>query len=353
MMKTTHAIRPSFRVTLLRSISLIAVVLASQFNGTRSYANEVIATERDKCIDEALYQLAVWRDSFSTLDLEFTWNCPPDWTAGTNAIAESGEIRKTRYLWQDWWVSSDHQLSKTITYNEFNQPMKETGRNKDVIYSANYLTYQATPTHVELAKFGGKRGFDTQEQRIMIPVMLITTDWFNSIFDQQRVEAYGIKYINGSKCVGFVVDKTIRPTIWLDLDHGGLPCLVEATSHDSNFRWECTEFTKTDNGLWFPSKGVVKFGLNSTTHFEVTKVVMDQTIAPEQFALPLIDQKTFVRDLANGIQKLEVASPPVLSFQVAEAGLIPWWRFNCSFGMVVASLGWLHWRRKTIRFQTV
>ncbi|WP_437230640.1 hypothetical protein SH661x_002070 [Planctomicrobium sp. SH661] len=336
---------------LNRHLATLAVLLLFPLGAVSSVTADEFSVEH--CPEEfstAMEQIANWRDSLDSLSVVYEWDDPQAAGQGTGfRSSSSSEKRRTVLNWQDWWIGADCQSWKaTTTVLEPRRLGRRivTGRTLNVQYFAEFSPQSDTPHLLTAADLGSKKTLQMSEQMPLFPIYFATSGWFSGAFEKFPVKYAGSRVIDGCRCAGVLLEGDSRPMMWLDLEHDGLPRLIEPVNTATRWTWKCDEFVLMRTGRWFPKSGSFGFVDQQLSKFHVESAEMNLPIAAEAFRMPEISKSTFVRDMTCKGIPVELTSSRSIPRHTA-ASAFSWWQWPCTFGMVVTSAGWFRWRRQS------
>lgn len=291
---------------------------------------------------QALEKLGLWRESLNTLRVVYTWTDPQSYRF-RHIPGRAGKlpVYRTEMKWQDWWVNTNSQLLKADTRitNSMSPTVRlVTGRTNHYQYYAEYTNPYGSPRLLTAADLGAKKTLQNTEQMPLYPIYFAITGWFSSAFERLPAEYYGTRIINGSRCIGISLEGTARPVMWLDVEHDGLPRLIEPAGNVTRWEWICDEFQRTEDGKWFPAKG--RFGFVGEEHatFHVELVEINSELPSDDFQVPVVSKGTYVRDMtASGI-RLNVVDDVQ---DYSHASTASWWKSPLVLTMILGGAGTL------------
>lgn len=288
---------------------------------------------------ETLEKLGLWRESLTSLHVVYHWTDPQTHRLRHLPESRSLPVHRTEMKWQDWWVNTNNQLMKSDTWitNSLTSTTRlVTGRTNHHQYYAEYSKAQGSPRLLTAADLGAKKTLQNAEQMPLYPIYFAINGWFSAAFERLPAEYYGTRMIGGSRCVGISLEGSSRPIMWLDVEHDGLPRMIEPAGNVTRWGWICDEFRQADNGRWFPAKGRFGYVDQEYATFEVESFQMNAEIPLSDFDVPTVSKGTYVRDMtANGVP-LHVVDD---FYDYSHASTAAWWQSPLLLTMVLGGLG--------------
>lgn len=336
-----------FCACMLLTACLAAVVPSIQ--ASEATADPNLATPDREKLRTAMLKFADWRNSLDTLDVVYTWEDPLSRIPYSNRqhVPSRTQSFRTRMQWQDWWTSSEGQNRRVSTEcmnTQADIPHTISGRNGKFQYFAEYAPGLRIPHLFTVSTVGSKKTLQAHEQMPLLPIYFATTDWFSGAFCELPVKSFGTRMIDGHECIGLAAENgESLPIFWLDLEHDGLPRLIEPGDAITKIVWHCEEFVQLENQRWFPKRGTFGIIGQPQCKFEVDSIAVNQRMEQSQFELPKVGKATYVRDLTNRQAPLNKFTLMEEREQFSMTGQFTWWKLECCLILLFTSAGWVRW----------
>lgn len=286
-----------------------------------------------------LEKLGAWRESLSSLHVVYQWTDPQSYRIRHLPASRPLPVYRTEMKWQDWWVNTNNQLMKSDTRitNSLTSIVRQvSGRTNHYQYYAEYANPQASPRLLTAADLGSKKTLQNAEQMPLYPIYFAINGWFSAAFERLPAEYYGTRMIDGSRCVGISLEGSSRPIMWLDVEHDGLPKMIEPAGNVTRWEWICDEFRQADNGSWFPAKGRFGYVGQPYATFEVETLRVNAELPSSDFEVPTVSKGTYVRDMTDSGVPLHVVED---FHDYSHASTASWWQSPLFLTMVLGGLG--------------
>lgn len=264
---------------------------------------------------EITKRLTQWRGSYVNLrmvyELRSLSTTIKDPVTGTEKLVQNDPITaptfgRTEWIWADHGLNlldvRSFHAGALHTVDVFNGP-------KGVAFRARYKQPSEGKELLEdlqIRGLGVGKPISSTERVAMRGLYWpALAKWLPELLSEWKWTVEEIEEVDGEWCarIGAAdprhTDVAWTHILWLDLNHD---CLVRRhlmpSIPDRRLEWDflVDEFQQLENGLWFPKRGRFQVGVSENQLWEVTEVVVNQSLDLSRFDPPTPDIGTVVDD---------------------------------------------------------